>query len=408
MPSIPGKRAGSQSALRESNRALVLDALRSSGTLIQAELARVTGLSAATVSNIVRDLSGDGLLRVTTTISGGRRARAVSLDRAAGVAAGIDFGRRHVRVALADLSHSVLGEHEVAVAPRVPASEAIEIGVEVFHSLLDAAGVGTDALVGVGVGLPGPIDARDGLVGSASILPEWVGVNAAEVIGASLGMGVSVDNDANLGALAELTWGAARGHRDVVYIKIASGVGAGLVLGGELHRGHIGTAGEIGHLTMDENGQVCRCGNRGCLETMASAGIVLDLLARSHGPDLTVADVVRLAAEGDAACIRVIGDVGRHVGVAVANLCNLLNPSVVVVGGSLAAAGDVLLQPMRAAVQRYAIPAVGATTEILAGALGRRSESLGALALALRAPQRHGLDSVVPSTLDGNELTGVH
>lgn len=405
---MPTHRGGSQSALRGRNRALLLSALQETGTLIQAELARVTGLSAATVSNLVRDLTAEGILAVTTTVSGGRRARAVSLHRRAGVAVGIDFGRRHVRIAVADRARTILGEDELALPLGLPADEEIALAAGLFEELLDKAGASRADVVGVGIGVPGPIDARSGEVGSASILPEWVGIKPAEVLEARLGLAVTVDNDANLGAMGELTWGAARGHSDVVYLKIASGIGAGIVIGGELHRGHIGTAGEIGHLTMDENGQVCRCGNRGCLETVAAAPVVLDLLSRSHGADLTIAEAVRLATTGDAASSRVIGDVGRHVGVAVANLCNLLNPSVIVVGGPIAAAGEVLLEPMRAAMRRYAIPAVAASTEIVPGSLGRRAEATGAVALALRSSGRHGLGTLLPSQLDGNAVAGVH
>ncbi len=354
--------------------------------MIQADLARATGLSAATVSNIVRDLTASGLLEVAPTVSGGRRARAVSLSSGAGAAAaGIDVGRRHIRIAVADLAYVVLGEDEVSIDAQLPAPQVISVVAAQFDALLRRLGVDPASLVAVGVGVPGPIDSRTGEVGSGSILPEWVGVNPAEAIGAALGRPVIVDNDANLGALAQVTWGAARGHRDVAYVKIATGIGAGLVIDGQVHRGSIGTAGEIGHLTMDEHGQVCRCGNRGCLETMASAGVVLELLRSAHGPDLTIGDAVRMAVEGDAASGRVIGDAGRHVGVALAHLCNLLNPSMVVVGGILAEADEILLEPMRSTLRRYSIPPVAASTTVVRSPLGVRAEALGAVALALRA-----------------------
>lgn len=376
--------------------------------MIQADIARETGLSAASVSSIVRDLQTEGILSTSKAVSGGRRARAVSLERAAGVAAGIDFGRRHVRVTLADLSHQVLGENEVSIEPRLPAVDEIDVAIDVFHALLKSAGVSPNELVGVGVGVPGPIDFRDGNVGSASILPEWIGVNPSVMVSKRLGIDVVVDNDANLGALAEVTWGSARRHDDVVYVKVASGVGSGIILGGQVHHGHIGVAGELGHLTMDEDGAVCRCGNRGCLETVASVGVVLELLRKRHGPHLTISEAVQLAADGDIACARVIGDIGRHVGVALANVCNLLNPSIVVVGGSLVPAGEILMDPLRSAVQRFAIPAVGASTEVVASTLGRRAESLGAVALALRTSKHHGLDSPLSSNLDDKDVSGVY
>ena len=164
-------------------------------------------------------------------------------------------------------------------------------------------------------------------------------------------MPVIADNDANLGALAELTWGAARGFSDVIYIKVASGVGAGLVVNGELYRGAAGTAGEIGHMTLDERGAVCRCGNRGCLETIVGGEALLRLLGPTHGPDLTLPEMVRRALDGDPASRRVVVDAGRSLGIAVASLCNLLAPAAVVIGGELATAGDLLLDPIREALR---------------------------------------------------------
>lgn len=176
-----------------------------------------------------------------------------------------------------------------------------------------------------------------------------------------------VDNDANLGALGELVWGSGRGVKDLAYIKVASGVGAGLVIDGRVYRGPGGTAGEIGHITLDESGPVCRCGNRGCLETFTAARYVLPLLRPGHGPDLTMERVVQLAREGDPGCRRVIADVGRHIGSGIANLCNLLNPSRVVLGGDLAEAGELVLAPIRDSVSRYAIPSAARQLSLAQG-----------------------------------------
>ena len=129
------------------------------------------------------------------------------------------------------------------------------------------------------------------------ILPGWAGLNAADELSERLGMPVAVDNDANLGALAEISFGAGRGLKDVIYVMVSSGIGAGIVLGGQLHRGVTGLAGELGHVLVRSDGAVCRCGNRGCLETVASTDAVLDLLRPTHGADITVRDLVELIAE---------------------------------------------------------------------------------------------------------------
>ncbi|MEU7568235.1 ROK family transcriptional regulator [Streptomyces fradiae] len=374
---------GSQTSLHRANLERVVRAVRMAGSLTQAEIARTTGLSAATVSNIVRELKDGGTVEVTPTSAGGRRARSVSLSGDAGIVIGVDFGHTHLRVAVGNLAHQVLAEESEPLDVDASSAEGFDRAEHLVKRLIETTGIGPGKVIGVGLGVPGPIDVSSGTLGSTSILPGWSGINPGQELSRRLGVPVYVDNDANLGALGELVWGAGRGVRDLAYIKVASGVGAGLVIDGQIYRGPGGTAGEIGHITLDESGPVCRCGNRGCLETFAAARYVLPLLQPSHGPDLTMERVVRLAREGDPGCRRVVADVGRHIGSGVANLCNLLNPSRVVLGGDLAEAGELVLAPIRESVSRYAIPSAARQLAVSPGALGGRAEVLGALALVL-------------------------
>lgn len=374
---------GSQSSLHRANLERVVRAVRLAGSLTQAEIARTTGLSAATVSNIVRELRDSGIVQVTPTSAGGRRARSVSLSGDAGIVVGVDFGHTHLRVAVGNLAHQVLAEEAEPLDVDASATQGFDRAEALVKRLIDSTGLGVGKVIGVGLGVPGPIDVDSGALGSTAILPGWAGTNPKEELAARLGVPVSVDNDANLGALGELVWGTGRGVKDLAYIKVAGGVGAGLVINGHIYRGPGGTAGEIGHITIDESGPVCRCGNRGCLETFTAARHVLDLLRTSHGPDLTIERMVQLAREGDPGCRRVIADVGRYIGTGVANLCNLLNPSRVVLGGDLAEAGELVLLPIRESVARYAIPSAARRLSVLPGALGGRAEVLGALALVL-------------------------
>jgi predicted NBD/HSP70 family sugar kinase len=374
---------GSQTSLHRANLERVVRAVRMAGSLTQAEIARSTGLSAATVSNIVRELKEGGTVEVTPTSAGGRRARSVSLSGDAGVVIGVDFGHTHLRVAVGNLAHQVLAEESEPLDVDASAAQGFDRAEQLVKRLIGATGISQDKVIGVGLGVPGPIDVESGRLGSTAILPGWQGINPSEELSGRLGVPVYVDNDANLGALGELVWGAGRGVKDLAYIKVASGVGAGLVIDGRVYRGPGGTAGEIGHITLDESGPVCRCGNRGCLETFTAARYVLPLLMPSHGADLTMERVVGLARDGDPGCRRVIADVGRHIGSGVANLCNLLNPSRVVLGGDLAEAGELVLGPIRDSVSRYAIPSAARHLSVLPGALGGRAEVLGALALVL-------------------------
>ncbi len=373
---------GSSRQLRAANRERLLALLRARGPMVQADLARASGLSPATVSSIVGELRAAGWLDGDA----GRRER-LTLSRSAGVAVGVDFGHSHVRVVVADLAHAVLAEAESAVAVDGSAAAGIAVAGALVRGVLAEAGETAEAVTGVGMGLPGPLRDDTGEVGDSSILPGWIGARPAALLQAELGLAVVVDNDANLGALAETVWGVGRGCRDLLYVKAATGIGAGLVLGGQVYRGAGGTAGELGHLPVDDDGAVCRCGNRGCLETVAGAEAVLAPLRRTRPELATLRAVVDAAGAGDRAARRVIEDAGRALGRGVAGACNLVGPERVIVGGELARAGELLLSPLRDGLRRGA---VGAMREVpvLAGVLGERAEVLGAVALALRSSER--------------------
>src|SRR5829696_3096429 len=263
-------------SLRERNRVRVVDALRRTGPAPRAAIAAASGLSRATVSSLVAELTDAGILleRRDPSHRTGRPPTVLALDPGAGAALGVDFGHRHLRVALADLNADVRAERRVDLDHDVT-GEALATAAELVEDLIAEADVPRDALLGCGMGLPGPIDRQTGTVGSSVILPGWAGRQGAAELSERIGLPVAVDNDANLGALAEMTYGAARGAEDLIYLKIASGVGAGLVLGGRLHHGARGLAGELGHVHVDPAGPVCRCGKRGCLETVAAGQALL-------------------------------------------------------------------------------------------------------------------------------------
>jgi len=385
----PRRGIGSLSRLREANTQRVVEVLRLHGTLTQADVARATQLSPATVSNIVGDLRRRGFVRTAPTGEGGRRSVDLSLDPTAGVVVGVDFGNRHRRIAVSDLAQNILVDehHPLPLEHRV--DDGVRDTVVDVDRLLLQCGRKRSQVLALAIGLPGPVDPATGQLGSAAILPGWAGVPVGEAFEAALGVPVAVDNDANLGALGEMNWGAGRGFRDFTYLKVTTGIGAGLVIDGRLYRGAAGTAGEIGHTTIDENGPVCRCGNRGCLELFAGTPALLELLHRSHDGSMTVREMIELSEAGDTGCRRVVEDAGRHIGVALANLCNLISPRLIIVGGELAAAGDALLQPMRESMARRAVPAAAQRAEIVPSELGDHASVLGAVALALLESAHH-------------------
>ncbi|GLZ44493.1 transcriptional regulator [Actinomycetospora sp. NBRC 106375] len=389
-------RPGSPTGLRDANRRRVLDVVRAEGSPTQAEIAESTGLAPATVSNIVRDLGAAGVLVAGDEVRAGRRVRAVRLVRGAGVVAGIDFGHRHVRVALADVADPAATAGHTSPPERTEARadlpdghgvvDGLATAARLLDGVLDRAGIARAALRGAVVGLPAPLDHATGAVGASGVLPGWVGVPVAGRVSEHLGVPTWVDNDATLGTLAEQRWGALRGVDDGLFLKLSDGVGAGMVLAGRLYRGPDGTAGEIGHVAVepgDRFAAVCRCGHRGCLETVVSTRTVTAMLEPLLGAPLTVADVVARAHEGHAPARRVLADTGHHVGAALAGLCTVLTPRRIVVGGELAQAGDLLLAPLHAALEATALPGTTRTAEVVTAEMAERAPVLGALALAL-------------------------
>jgi predicted NBD/HSP70 family sugar kinase len=381
---------GSQSALRRANQLRVLRAVRTAGALTQAEIARGTGLSAATVSNIVRELREAGTVVVSPTYSGGRRAQRVELARHAGIAVGVDFGVSHLRVALSDLGDRIVAEETIAYDVAASAERGMRRAVWLVETLLAQSRVDRSEVIGVGVGVPGPVDAATGEIDTATIMTGWAGVRPAEELRGRLGMPVHVDNDANLGALGEMVGGAGRGCGHLVYLKLSNGVGAGIVADGRLYRGAGGIAGEIGHITVDARGPVCRCGNRGCLETLVGGPYLLQMLPRPVGrdePPPTLLSVIASAMAGDPGCRRILSDAGRALGSGVAILANLFNPRLVILGGELAQAGDLLVQSIRQTAELGAIPGAVRGLQVVRGKLDERAQIVGALTLAATVVQ---------------------
>ena len=379
---------GTTPSLRETNRLRVIQALQILGVTSRADVARHTRLSRSTVSTIVAALQAEGI--VVDRDPDGRVPRRRWPPAGADRPLPRGGPRASAWTSASAISRSRSPTSPTSFSPRsgarCPTTTTPPPGSSApprwsSSSWAPRARTATGCS-GVGMGLPGPVH-RSGVVGSSAILPGWAGTHAAERMSDRLGMEVWLRNDANLGALAEATWGAGRGASAVVYLKLATGIGAGIVIDGRLFGGAGGTAGEIGHTSLDETGDICRCGSRGCLETYASAAAIAGLLSRSLGEPLGPDDVTQRAVDGDPGCRRALADAGRHIGAAVADLCNLINPERIIVGGSMAVAGDVLLDPLREAVGLRAIPSAAEDVEIVLGELGERAELLGAVALVL-------------------------
>lgn len=377
-------RSGSLSSLREANRALVVETVRRHGGLTQVELAAATGLSTATVSTLVRDLLADGVVETTTTTRSGRRAQLVTLAKQAGIAIGIHIGSRLLRVALADYAYDVVAEQSLPLPPEHRVDTSLDRAALLAVDLLEQVGSDLDDVVAIGVGVPAPVDASTGMVSVRGIMRGWDEVHLGHVLHKRLGRPVHVDNDANLGALAESVLGAAKEFRDSIFVRVSHGVGAGIVISGRVHRGFAGTAGEIGHVQVDPSGDICRCGSRGCLDTIVGAQALIGPLRANLGA-VALRDVIQLAIDGDPGCQQVVADAGAQIGAVVASLGMAVNPQCIVVGGELAETGEALLGPLREAVRRRVLLNQIAPLEVVPAQLGQQAEVLGAIVLAVES-----------------------
>ncbi|MFT3660389.1 MAG: ROK family transcriptional regulator [Gordonia sp. (in: high G+C Gram-positive bacteria)] len=374
-------RPGDQAALHRANLARVLEAI-AAGEAHQAAISRHTGLSRATVSTLVAELEAAG--QVETTRSG--RRTLVRLARRPGFVLGVDHGHRHVSVAIADLDREILAHSQTALADHSAADVVLPQVRVLLDDLLALTGVGRNEILAAAIGLPTPIERGRGTVASPSILPGWAGRDIAGFAAQTLDLPVRwvVDNDANFGARAEYRAHSAAGAvvDSLIYIKFGAGLGAGMVLDGRLMSGINGTAGEIGHSVFDDEGPLCRCGNRGCLETLVAAPAVARQVVETHG-EISIAEVVALADGGDPGCRRTLADAGRQMGRAVAVLANLVNPDLVVVGGEMEQAADYVLPAIRETLGRECVPVAAASVRVERARHGRLTQLVGAVTAAV-------------------------
>ncbi len=382
-------------SLRAANRRRLLAELMLHRAISQASLARATGLSPTTVSSLIGEFAADGLITEAGNADrvGGRTGRPGRLLTFVGprdLVLGIDCGHDQMRMALADMAGTILNESTVNDDIDGLGAGVFSLIKEGFGALCAEAGVECTQVVQAALGVPGLV--HDGEVRSPR-MPAWADLNLAQHSEKAIGIRTLIENDANLAAMGEHSFGVARGQEDVVYLKISAGIGAGLVLGGQLHRGPRGGAGEPGHIQVREDGTMCSCGNRGCLETVASIPQALQAIRDVHPEARTAADLSALILAGDRSAVRVVTDMGREIGKVVADLCNWLAPSSVVVGGDLAtvpgpngaSAADPLISSIAAAVSRYSLPRIAFYTQVLAGTLGPRAGVLGAVSAAQAA-----------------------
>jgi predicted NBD/HSP70 family sugar kinase len=399
---VAGKRRGPRTTsaaaddapinLRDEGRVRVLRALQDSGPSSRSDLIRRTGLARATITTLVADLIARGVVEERgDTNNGSRRAgrpaQPLSIVASAAYAAAVDIGHQHVRVALCDASGTSAWERATALDVDHTPTRTLDLAANLVEEGLRSQDTPRECLLGVGIGIACPVETKNDTLYAEGIMADWVGLQPADELSHRTGLTAQLINDANAGALAESLYGAGRNCDHMIYIRLSAGIGAGMVTNGQLQTGGNGLAGEVGHLQIAPDGRVCRCGNRGCLETVASPLAIADLLAHSWNRPVDTDELFRLLGAEDHGAQRAVEDAGDAVGRCIAAMVTLFDPELVVVGGELATAGETLFEPMRRSIRRHVMPRAAKNHRVVAGELGDRAAVLGAAALVLaKAP----------------------
>jgi len=362
----------------------------------RAEIARQASLSRSTVSEIVGNLLKRELVTEVGSgpSSGGRRPIVLEFQDNTRVILGVDMGAGHVSVALTDLRGNVLAWEEKEHPVRTDPKGTRALIFQLCEACLAKRGQGNRGLVGIGIAVPSPVDPEHPGDLSEVVLPAWQAHAGFEELSTHYGVPVMVDNDANLGALSEAWWGAGVNVANLIYIKVATGIGSGHVINGEIYRGATGFAGEIGHLPIDPNGPPCVCGLQGCLVTFVGAAA---LTARAEsllhefpksslvGQNLTIEAIENAALAGDPLAVQVAEEAAEHLGIAMTGVINLMNPAMVIVGGGLARLGDLILHKVREMAQGRTLMHSLTASKIRVSDLGPQSIAVGAATLVLKA-----------------------
>lgn len=375
----------------------IVRALSDRGGLSATQIARITGLAKSTVSMTLAELRKSGMVvegALPDTARAhrggvGRPATVLTLNPETGTCVGALIGLGQIQVIVADVSHAILASKSATLESDYSPDTAAAVIQQLLAEAYEEQSMPMDGLLGVGIAIAGPVNPLDGRVQRASVVPTWAGIDIRTVFGPVLQRPIFADNESNCAALAEMMWGAARGRDDFVLFKIDVGVGGAIVNGGKVMTGIAGGAGEFGHMTIDPEGELCRCGNRGCLELYASFKANLARASQRFGRPMTMDEVIGLAESGDAGCREMIEETATAAGRGLGMIGTVINPPLIVIGGRMAMAGEMLLKPLRANYERHTlvkrndVPSE-ARTEIVRGKFTESDSCLGAVGMVLR------------------------
>ena len=379
----------------------IVRALRRQGRISRSEVSNITGWSKAKASQEIRSLVDKGyLVEVGEGASqGGRKPRLLRINNQLGYVAGIDIGATSLDIALADVTGLILQRCSEPTDVHLRPEAVLGRCSESLLELIEGQGATPDQLLGIGVGVPGPVDFARGVLVAPPLMPEWENFPIRDFFKKTIPSAfVVVDNDVNIMALGEQRAGDGAGIDHFIFVKIGTGIGAGIISNGKIHRGSDGCAGDIGHICVDKEGPLCACGNKGCLEAMAAGPAIasraagaarngtshlLSQMCESSGGVLRPEDVNAACREGDQAALDIIRDSGQMIGDVLAGLVNFFNPSHIFVGGGITNFGNHLLVAIRRAVLHRSLPLATTHLSIKFSRVGSNAGVMGSISLAL-------------------------
>ena len=363
----------------------VFQLLRDGQPRTRSELISLTGMARSTVGSRLDALLDSGLITLAGEAgsTGGRPPATFAFQPASRVVLAVDLGAVHARLALTDLASTVLAQVQAPLLISAGPAHVLDWVARQADTLLAEAGRTGADLMSIGVGLPGPVEHATGRPINPPIMPGWDDADVRGILAERFGCAVLIDNDVNIMALGEYRT-AWTGVSDMMFVKLATGIGSGIIADGHLRRGAQGAAGDIGHVAVPGGPDVlCRCGNTGCLEAVASGRAVAEALSAEGLEAKNGADVVALVRAGDIRASHAVREAGRRVGAVLATCVNLLNPSVIAVGGAMAEAGEHLLAGIREVVYRRSVPLASQHLRIVGSVTGPQAGVIGASVMAI-------------------------
>jgi len=381
-------------AVRAHNLSTTLNLIRDRGTITRTELNHLTHLSAPTISSLVNILLDSGFVKESGIglSSGGRKPVMLEFNYDVRQIVGIDMGATHITIVLMNLKGEVRQRFSHHMDVLSDPEEVLRIIRNAVQDMMAKAGITDHDLLGIGYTVPAPlVDEKTGEF-ITYYMPLWKEIRCIRAIREFSSAPVYFENDANAATIAEKWWGSGQGYDNLVYIKLGTGVGSGIMIDGEIYKGFDGTAGEIGHTTIEADGRECRCGNHGCLESyIGIQGILSDARnALKNDPNwndrlelLDVKGVVKAAREGNQECEKIISTAGWYLGIGLANIINLVNPGLLILGGDLADAGQMLLDPARRSLVERTVGFNTRTENLIIGEMGSNAVAIGAATLVI-------------------------